>query len=143
MDEYRVGRTPSVEEVYSLRQLHYWLRYEGLTGLLGGTVVWLPFGLVMSGLILLAALFTPYMLWHLWKARWYTSMVVFGALIVGPLAIAVFLENRISIGYYLLTMVPLVFFYAYTWTLRYMIGEHLFEVDSVRAFERERQQRTA
>lgn len=58
------------EQEHALQQLRYWLHYEGLTGLLGGTVFWLPVGLVVTVLMLLAAVFTPYMLWRLVTAKW-------------------------------------------------------------------------
>ena len=39
------------EEEDSLRQLHYWLKYEGLTIIGAGTVVWLPYKMVMMALV--------------------------------------------------------------------------------------------
>lgn len=127
------------EEEYSLKQLHYWLRYEGLTGLLGGTVMWLPYGVVMSILIMMAVVFTPYMLWHLWTARWYKSIAVFPIVTGIPVLLAMISTDDISIGNYFLTVVPLVFFYLYTWSLRYVIGERLSEIEAVRSFEMQRQ----
>ena len=126
----------SAEQEDSLRRLHYWLRYEGLTGLFGGTVIWLPFGFVSSILVVMAIIFTPYMLWHLWRAGWRTWIPVFCAIVVAPALVALLLESQVNLGYYFLAIAPLVLFYAYTWTLRYVIGEHLAELDALRMFER-------
>lgn len=125
----------ATEEEYALERLHHWLRYEGLTGLLGGGALWLPYGLVLTVLVGLAAVFTPYMLWQLGKAGWYGSIAVFAVLIFVPLTASLLVEAEASVGYYALRTGPLVLFYLYTWGLRHVIGEHLSESHAVRRWE--------
>lgn len=127
-------------EEYALRKLHYWLRYEGLTPILGGGAFWLPYSLITTALIILAALFTPYLLWHLAKAKWYRAIAVFITVVCVPFLAALLAETDLSMGF-LLSMVPLVCFYLYTWTLRFVIGEQLREAATVRQLEWDRRRR--
>ncbi len=126
------------EEEDSLQQLHYWLKYEGLTFLAGGFSFWVPYGLVVRILFILAAIFTPYMLWHLIRARWYKSVAIFVLFVLLPFTASFFVSAEASLTKFLLMAVPLAWFYIYTWVLRLVIGEHLSETRSVRLLNYER-----
>jgi len=124
------------EEEYTLRQLHYWLRYEGLSFLGGSAGFWLPYKLVLGILVALAALFSLYMLWRLWTARWYKAIVVFMIVVVLPLVVSRFISTDASYARLVLTWVPLVNFYIYTWVLRLVLGEHLEQARLLRHVQR-------
>jgi len=124
------------EEEYALRQLHYWLRYESLSVLGGGAAFWIPYGLIVAILGILAALFAPYMLWRLWTARWYKSIVVFVVLVVFPFVAFRFIPIEDTLAKYLVMSVPLVNFYIYTWVLRLVLGEHLEQARLLRQVQR-------
>ena len=55
-------------------------------------------------------------------------------LVLIPLVVSRFVVTEVSVGLFLLYVGPLVLFYGYTWALRYMIGEYLTELGSVRQF---------
>ena len=127
------------EEEYSLRQLHYWLRYEGLTPLLGGFAFFVPYGLVMTVLVGLAVVFAPYMVWQLWRAKWFKTLAVFAVCVGVPLVVSRFVSADSFVLKFLLTYGPLVPFYFFTWILRLVIGEELAERSGVRLFDHERE----
>lgn len=132
---------PGGEEEQSLRLLYKWLRYEGLTVIGGAGIFWLPYGLVLKAFVIFAVLFTPYMLWHLARAKWYKSIILFLVVVLMPLGAVQFTEPDASITYFLLSIGALVFFYVYTWILRHVIGERLTELEAVRKLEYERKKR--
>ena len=121
-------------EVKALRALHRWLGYERLAVLLGGAAYVLPFGLVAGVLVVLAVVFTPYMLWKLHRAAWHTAIGLFALLVLVPVATGAGVEGVVLS--YFLHGGALIAFYLYTWVLHHMIGEHLREVDAVRALRR-------
>lgn len=126
----------SIEE-HSLGELQHWLQYGKHTWSLGAGIIWLPYGLILMGLKLITVVFTPYMLWHLSKAKWYKSVVVFSAIVVLPFMIAQFIELENNILNFLFTALPFLTFYLFTYIISYMIGEHLNEIRTVRNWERE------
>ena len=77
------------------------------------------------------------MLWHLVKARWIKSVVVFVVVVIAPFLASRFVSADASLTRFLLTGLPLVLFYIYTWILRGMIGEHLAEMSQARLIEYE------
>ncbi len=121
----------------SLRELYYWLQYEKHTWMLGGSIVWFPYSLIMLGLSILAVLFTPFMLWHLFRAKWYKSIIVFFAGVILPFVISLFIPLESSVPGFLFSVIPLLNFYIYTWLLSYMIGEYLSELDFFKRFDLE------
>ena len=130
---YSVG-----EDEYALQQLHYWLAYEGLTFLGGSAAFWLPYQLVFTVLVLLAAVFTPYMLWQLFRARWFKSIGVFVVVVLLPFVCSKVVPVNDPLAEFLLLALPLVAFYVYTWVLRLVLGEHLSERRWMRTIEYER-----
>ncbi|GAA5522037.1 hypothetical protein LQ318_09810 [Aliifodinibius salicampi] len=121
----------------SLRELYYWLQYEKHTWMLGGGIVWFPYGLIMLGLSVLAVLFTPFMLWQLFRAKWYKSIIVFLAVVILPFVINQFIPLESSVFGFLLSVLPLLNFYIYTWLLSYMVGEYLSKFDFFKRFDLE------
>lgn len=126
------------EEEDALRQLHRWLKYEGLVPLGGAFAFFTPYGLVVLILAGTAVAFTPYLLYQLWRARWWKSIVTFVVVVLAPLGfwLAGFGDE---LGQYLLSAVPLAAFFVYTWILRLVIGEDLQERSAVRLFDYERE----
>lgn len=127
------------EEENALRQLHYWLRYEGMAPLLGGSAFFIPYGIVMVVLVALAVVFTPYMLFQLWRARWLKSILAFALIVLVPVVGCRFVSADDTLVRFFLTYGPLVPFFIYTWGLRLVLGEKLAEVTAVRHLDYERE----
>jgi len=124
---------------YSLKKLHYWLKWEGLTSLFAGTVFFIPWTSVFMILVIAALLFTPYLLWHLAKAHWYRAILLFGVFVILPFAFSRFVPGDASLAHFLLASTPLVCFYIFNWILRLIIGEYLDEERAVREMHRRRE----
>ena len=126
-----------------LRDLHAALRYEGLTAFGGAAAFWLPASLAESVLVLLAVGFTPYLIWKLWQAGWRGTVLAFGLVVGLPVLLALLgaaataMSATTAMSAYLLTAVPLVLFYAFTWALQYQIGDHLREAEDARRVYRQ------
>lgn len=125
------------EEEYSLNQLQQWLNYAKHSWFAGAVAFWLPYGLVLSGLKILAIIFTPYLLWHLFKAQWYKSVVVFLIVVLLPYVGFQFILAKNHFLYFLFMMLPIVTFYFYTYIISYMIGEQLTEIRTLRKLDRQ------
>lgn len=125
------------EEEYSLNQLQQWLQYEKHLWSLGAVIIWLPYFPVLWVLKILAIVFTPYMIWHLVKAKWYKSVAVFGAVVVLPYVVFQFIQVENNTLAFLLKVLPLLIFYFYNYILSYMIGEHLTEIKTLKKWKRE------
>jgi hypothetical protein len=124
-------------EKHSLSQLQYWLQYEKYSWIVGAGIVWMPYGLIMMGLVILAVLFTPFMLWHLYKAKWYKSITVFFAVVILPFIISRLFSTATTVVGFLLMALPLVTFYCYTWMLSYVIENYLNEIETVKKWQKE------
>lgn len=97
----------------------------------------LPYSLIMLALSVLAVLFTPFMLWHLYKGKWYKSIIVFFTVVILSFVIIQVIPLESSVVGFLFSTLPLLFFYIYTWLLSYMIGEYLSELDFFKRFDLE------
>lgn len=124
-------------EEYALGRLQYWLNYEKYSWILGTGVVWFPYGLIWMAVVILAVLFTPYMLWHLYQAGWYKSIGVFLTVVVLPLIASLVINSWSTVFYYFLSVFPLLAFYIFTWWLSYMIDERLRETQTLRRWKKE------
>jgi len=125
------------EEEYSLSQLQQRLQYAKHSWSFGAIILWLPYVPVFMILKILAIVFTPYVLWHLFKAKWYKSVVVFGAVVVLPYVIYQFIQVENNILGFLLKVLPLLTFYLFAYILSYMIGEHLSEIKTLKRWKRD------
>jgi hypothetical protein len=123
----------------SLQKLYHWLKWEGLTSLFAGTVLFIPWSSVFVILTIAAIVFTPYLLWHLAKAGWYRAILLFGVFVILPFIFSRFVPEEASLGAFLLMATPLVFFYIFNWILRLIIGEYLEEERAVREMHRRRE----
>ena len=120
---------PSGEES-RLQELHRWLTLEGMTIGFGTFGFFLPMGLIFMLLKWGAIAFTPYMLWRLYQSRrfgWIGAFVLFVGIPAG-LMLSRSEPGISNISGYFIYMLPLVTFYAYTWILRYSVGEWLEEL---------------
>jgi len=126
----------SVKE-YSLRQLQQWLDYGKHTWSLGAGIIWFPFGIVFTILKIIAVVFTPYMLWHLFKAAWYKSIVVFLLIVILPFVVSKFLILQNDVLNYICAVLPILTFYIFTYIISYMIGEELNKINTLRRWKRE------
>jgi len=123
------------QEESSLRRLHAWLKYEGLTGVFIFAVFFMPFGIVFDVLAVAAVAFTPFMIWLLARAGWYRAIVLFVAFVVLPFVLSRLVSDDLSLGRYLLEVTPLAAFYIFNWVLRLIIGEYLSDRQAVRELE--------
>ena len=121
-------------EQSSLQKLQYWLEYEKYTGLLMFGAVWF-YALVFRLLYLAAIVFTPYMLWHLYKAKWYKAIITFIFVVLFPFAIVHLITLDNSIIDSILKFIPFFFFYFYTWILSYMIKNYTAERAELKRIE--------
>lgn len=117
----------SIEQV-RLRELHRWLTYEGLSGALVGFSFAVPYEVVFMVLKGAALLFTPYMLLRLFQLRRYGWIVGFIITVVLPLLLVMLVQPE-GVAGILFSAFPLATFYAYTWLLRYSVGEWIEEAD--------------
>lgn len=132
---YILANAVSVEEA-SLSKLQYWLQFEKYTWFIGAGIVWIPYSLILKGLFILAVVFTPFLLWHLYCAKWYKSVSLFLATVILPLIIFQFFNTGNSIADFLLMVLPLFTFYCYLWILSYVIGNYLNEIETVKKWEK-------
>jgi hypothetical protein len=137
---HEVGYAVDGDE-HSLHRLHYWLKYEGMSGGLFFASFWVPAGLVAGALYVLALVFTPYMIWHLAKAGWYRAITLFSAFVLLPFVVSRILPSDGTLGRFLIDWTPLIVFYIFTWILRLLIGEHLSERRAIRDIEYRREYR--
>jgi|GEM_PF-1462947 len=137
MNEADILANAKTIEENSLSQLQYWLQYEKYSWVAGAGIVWMPYGLIMMGLLILAVLFTPLMLWHLFKAKWYKSIGIFFATVIFPLVISLFFEIENTVADFLLMVLPLFTFYCYTWILSYAIDNYLNDMKTVKKWQKE------
>ncbi|MDX1585110.1 MAG: hypothetical protein R3222_00140, partial [Balneolaceae bacterium] len=109
----------------------YWLRYEKHTWILGVTIGWLPYQLILNAVSILAILFTPFMLWHLFKAGWYKAIITFCCLVILPFLVFQLAPIENLAFSFLLRVIPLVTFYFYTYVISYLIGIRINELRSI------------
>lgn len=127
MNESDILTSVRTIEEHSLSQLQYWLQYKKYSWIAGAGIVWVPYSLILKGLLILAVIFTPFMLWHLFRAKWYKSIGVFFAVVIFPIIFQL-LETGSSVADFLLMVLPLFVFYCYTWVLSHIIAEYLGEI---------------
>ncbi len=126
----------TVEES-SLSTLYNWLQFKKHTWIIGAVIIWLPYDIILTGISILAAIFTPFMLWHLFKAKWYNAIITFCAIVILPFIIFLLVQIDNPLTSLLTGVVPLVTFYFYTYVISYMIGEYIGELKAARRWEKE------
>ncbi len=129
------------EEEYSLNQLQQWLQYGKHSWTLGAGIIWFTYGLILRIVKILAIVFTPYMLWHLFRAKWYKSIVVFLSVVLAPYIVFQFIHVQNLLIHYLFMVLPLLTFYLYTYIISYMIGEYLTEIKTLKKWKYEEKMR--
>ena len=118
---------PISGETSRLQQLHRWLTIGGGSMMLGGSALILPMGIVMMVMLWGAVLFAPFMLWQLYqlqKRGWILGFLI----VVGVPLIGSFFVDRVSVFGMILSMLPLVMFFGYTWLLRQYVSGWLEEL---------------
>lgn len=129
------------EQNYHLEKVHYWLRYEGLAPGLFFGAFWLPYGLITSILFVSAYVFTPFMLYHFWRAKYYKPIAVFSVLVLIPYMVSVIVPAGASMSSFFLNLAPLVFFFIFAWVMKLVLSERLSESRAVRDIEQAREYR--
>ncbi len=124
-------------EESSLSSLYYWLQYEKHTWILGSGIGWLPYSIVSMIVSIAAIIFTPYMLWHLFQAKWYKAIITFCSIVILPFLIHQIVQIDNSTISFSLGFLPLITFYFYTYVISYLIGEHLNKLKTIRRWEKE------
>jgi hypothetical protein len=125
----------TVEES-SLSSLYYWLQYEKHTWILGSGIGWLSHSIVSMILAIATIIFTPYMLWHLFQAKWYKAIITYCSIVILPFLIHQIVQIDNSVISFLLGVLPLVTFYFYAYVISYLIGEHLNKLQTIRRWEK-------
>lgn len=128
--------TERSDERAALERLHRLLNYQVGSALLAGLIFLLPYGIVISGLYLLVALFTPVMLVLLYRARWFGWMAAFMVLVGGGWLAPRLLSldpRMIQAVYSIGLFVP---FYFYCWILRWVVSEKVAEIRGLEEMER-------
>lgn len=124
-------------EQSALSKLSYWLQFEKHTWILAAGIGWFSYELILKGLTVLALIFSPYLLWQLFRAKWYKSILTFCALVILPFLIYLFTETQNPGINLLLKVLPLITFYCFTWIISYMIGNHLNKLKTIRRWKKE------
>lgn len=125
------------EEEYSLSELQHWLQYGKHSWWMGVAVFWLPYGPILFVLKIIALVFTPYMLYHLYKAKWYKSVVVFLIVVLLPFLVTRIIDTGHYILDFLLPFLPLLTFFFFVYIISYMIGVRLNEIRTRKKWKRE------
>lgn len=129
--------TNTATEQSALSKLSYWLQFEKHTWILAAGIGWFSYELILKGLTVLALIFSPYMLWHLFRAKWYKSILTFSALVILPFLMYLLTETQNPGINLLLKVLPLITFYSYTWIISYMIENHLNKLKTIRRWKKE------
>jgi hypothetical protein len=105
-----------------LRRLRHWLTYNRYTIFTYGGGIFFPAGIILLCLILLAILFTPYMLFVLYKNRKHGWLLLF-AIIVGIPILPAFLSTGNFVLNVMMHFLPLLAFYLYCFLLRFSVDD--------------------
>lgn len=124
-------------EEYALGRLQHWLQYGKHSWSVGAGIFWLPYSLVILVFSIIAYLFTPYMLYQLYKAQWYKSVAALTGIVVVPFMISKFSQTDNATLDFLMAFFPYVAFYFFTYAISYMINERLTELQTLRRWKRE------
>jgi len=115
-------------------RLHYRLNYGSKAAVPGVGAFWLPIGPVTMLIVVLTLLFTPFLLWRLHQMGWYGWLATFIVIVLIPLvAIRPLVDPQAMLWWYTFTVGPVVTFYLYIWILKYALGNHVDEVNALRA----------
>jgi hypothetical protein len=111
-------------ETYNLERLQRWLDYDlSLSALLFFS--WF-YGLLLVIMLVAAVIFIPFMLKILYEERKFGWIVYFIIFVVIPFAAIQFINTGLSYKF-LLSILPLVFFYFYCFTLKLAVRNWLTE----------------
>lgn len=123
-------RTPQDNALF---KLHRWLSYEVKSALAAGLIFILPYGLVITLLYVLMALFIPVMVVQLFRAQWFGWLGFFVVMMLSGWGVPrlVNLDPRMIQAVYSISIfVP---FYFYCWVLRWVVGERVSEIRAMEA----------
>jgi hypothetical protein len=129
MNEFQIQR-----ERDKLRNLHYWLTFSGMGGILICSVIFFPIGIVLPSLFLIAIGFSVYIirsLNELEKKGWIVTYVI----MIGIPSLLAAMSDGSGIMASAVWIIPLFIFYLYNWVLRYSITEWLSDLGDEEAFE--------
>ena len=113
-------------EEANLADLHKWLTYELATAPVGILAFAAP-GFLITIVLYAAILFSPYLIWRLAQVKRYGWIAAFLLLVGLPFAIR-FIFKPEMVGDFLLTWLPLINFYLFTFVLRHSVSGWLEEL---------------
>lgn len=122
----------STVEERSIGELQKWLQYAKHTWPIGAGIFFFPYGLVLMALKVVAYVFSPFMLYYLFRAGWYKSVAVLLTMVVLPFALAHFIQLEHPALNYLFTFLPFFNFYLYIYSINYLIGEYMIKVETLK-----------
>lgn len=124
----KVANAEAELRVTKLRRLYYWLSYHRFTGLLYGGLFILPWVIILAALILIAVVFTPYMLFVLYKEGKRGWLIFFAFLVGVPVALA-FVSTGSPIFDAVLDFMPLLAYFFYCYLLRFSVREWISDAN--------------
>lgn len=127
MNVSSISQWDTEQERSRLRELHRWLTWELLSSAGMGGAFFLPASVVFSVVMLAAVAFTPYMLHQLYQLRWFGWLSTFGLVVGLPITMCLITSASGYMGYLIWGGV-LVFFFTYTWALRWQVEHRLEEM---------------
>ncbi len=129
MAQFKIER-----ERLQLRNLHYWVTLGGMSFIFLPAVRIFSFELIVTGMILITAGFSVYILLSLYRLGRKGWILAYAIIIGFSILLAFILSDSEIIGA-AIWLLPLALFYFYCWILRYSITEWLSDVGDENAFK--------
>lgn len=118
----KVAEAEAELHVRKLRRLYYWLSYQRYTGVLYGGLLFVPWFIILVALIGIAAVFTPFMLFVLYKEDKKGWLIFFFILVGVPVALT-FISTGSELLDQILDFAPLLAYLFYCYLLRFSVRE--------------------
>lgn len=122
MNNDRIAEAEAELRVGKLRRLYYWLSYHRFTGILYGGLFFIPWLIILGALIAIALVFTPFMLFVLYKEG-KRGWLIFFFILVGVPAAMTFISTGSLLFDRILDFVPFLTYFFYCYLLRLSVRE--------------------
>jgi hypothetical protein len=114
-----------LEDEFYLEKLHYWLKWGSKSASMVLVLYWIPYGMFLMVIRVLAVLFTPYLITRLVQAGRLRSVAVFCGVVLLPAVAAQVIGPTAGMAGVSLSIFPIVAFYFFLWIQTSQIGEYL------------------